>query len=112
MPTKTDPDGRRPAKPKAEPLEIVVRRGAVRRFEVMKTRTADLDVVVTWDRRATDRRSADARAVKMEVPRDRRASDRRQKPPFTWDLADFVVVAPPDSRRGARKKPSKKDDSR
>jgi hypothetical protein len=112
MPTKTGPEGQRPARTKGEPIEIVVRRGAVRRFEVMKTRTADLDVVVTWDRRETDRRSGDERSVKMEVPRNRRASDRRQKAPFTWDLADFVVVAPAESRRSARRKPSKKDEGR
>jgi hypothetical protein len=68
--------------------------------------------VVTWDRRATDRRSDGERSVKMEVPRDRRASDRRQKAPFTWDLADFVVVAPAEGRRSARRKPSKKDEGR
>ena len=113
MPSKTSPDGRRPANPKTAPLEIVVRRGAVRRFNVMKTRTADLGVVVTWDRRTTDRRSEDARSVAMDVPRNRRVSDRRQKPPFTWNLADFVVVAPSDSRRGGGgRKPSKKDDGR
>lgn len=109
MPTKTHPDPPRPARAKADPLEIVVRRGAVRRFDTMKSRTADLDVVVTWDRRTADRRSPDARTVKMEVPLDRRATDRRQKPPFTWDLADFVVVNPTEKRRGAGRKPSKKD---
>jgi hypothetical protein len=28
------------------------------------------------------------------VSTDQRKTDRRQKPPFTWELSDFVVVAP------------------
>ena len=70
-----------------KPIRMVVRRGALRRFEALKTQTADLPVVVTWDRRQRDRRAASG-----DIARDRRRTDRRQQPSFTWDLADFVVV--------------------
>jgi hypothetical protein len=108
MPTKTATTPRRSAGTKKEPLEIVVRRGAVRRFDALKTRTSELPVVVTWDRRKADRRDSKALAHQMDVPRDRRATDRRQKPPFTWDLADFVVVAPSEGQKMPRKGKAKK----
>jgi hypothetical protein len=107
MPTKTASVQRRSPATKKEPLEIVVRRGAVRRFNALKTRTAEMPVVVTWDRRSADRRDSKAPSHQMEVPRDRRAADRRQKPPFTWDLADFVVVAPTDGQKTPRKRKAK-----
>jgi hypothetical protein len=44
-------------------------------------------VVVSWDRRQGDRRTA-TKAVTGE----RRKQDRRQQPSFTWDMADFAVV--------------------
>jgi hypothetical protein len=69
--------------------EIVVRRGALRRYDALTRKTADLPVVVTWDRRQADRR-----ASQEPGPVERRERDRRQKPPFTWELAEFVVVAP------------------
>jgi hypothetical protein len=74
-----------------KPIQMVVRRGAVRRFESLKQQTAELPVVVTWDRRQTDRRAAPA-----DIARERRGTERRQKPSFTWELADFVVVEPSD----------------
>jgi hypothetical protein len=89
-----------------EALEIVVRRGAARRFDALKKETSELPVVVTWDRREADRREKSNPS--MEVPRNRRAADRRQKPPFTWDLADFVVVSPTRKGAAARKKQAKK----
>jgi hypothetical protein len=107
MPTKTDSARRSPAT-KKEPLEIVVRRGAMRRYNALKIRTSEMPVVVTWDRRTANRRDPKALSHQMEVPRDRRATDRRQKPPFTWDLADFVVVAPPDGQKTPRKRKAKK----
>jgi len=110
MPAKSAPARRRrSAETKKDPLEIVVRRGATRRFDALKTQTSELPVVVTWDRREADRRSSATRARHMDVPRDRRASDRRQKPPFTWDLADFVVVASASGQKTARKRKAKKD---
>jgi len=86
------------------PIEIVVRRGAIRRFDALKTRTSELPVVVTWDRRTGERRDEDTTAG---TKRDR-ATERRRKPPFTWDLADFVVVEPAKPRKASRKKPTRK----
>jgi hypothetical protein len=89
MPPKTSTGARRSAasrRNKKEPIEIVVRRGALKRFDALKTRTGELPVVVTWDRRTDDRRDSAGAA--------RARRDRRRTPPFTWDLADFVVVEP------------------
>jgi hypothetical protein len=104
MPPKASA-GRRRAAPrkKKETIEIVVRRGAMRRFDALKTRTSDLPVVVTWDRRLDERRDDDKSAS-----RDGRPAERRRKPPFTWDLADFVVVEPVKPRKTARKKSTRK----
>jgi len=68
-------------------IGIVVRRGARRRFNALTRKTVDLPVVVSWDQRHVDRRAA-SRPAQV----DRRRHDRRQKPPFTWEVADFVVV--------------------
>jgi hypothetical protein len=86
----------------SDAVGIIVRRGALKRFDTLKTKTADLPVVVTWDRRLQERRvSAQPSA------NDQRKTDRRKKPPFTWEVADFIVVDPdaeasvemPDPRR-------------
>jgi hypothetical protein len=75
-----------------KPLGIVVRRGALRRFDALTAKTAELPVEVRWDRRSDSRRASDE-----SVEAERRAGDRREKPPFTWEVADFVVVdAPPE----------------
>ena len=118
MPSKPSPAARRPAtsRKKSEAIEIVVRRGSLRRFDALKTRTAELPVVVTWDRRTNERRDEVAPAGPK---RDRRQTERRRTPPFTWDLADFVVVERSKRSKTAaaatvaakprkRKKPSKK----
>jgi hypothetical protein len=70
-----------------KPIGIVVRRGALRRFDALTRKTAELPVEITWDRRLEDRRSSDDTAGV-----ERRSGDRRRKPPFTWEAADFVVV--------------------
>ena len=70
-----------------KPIGIVVRRGALRRFDALTHKTADLPVEVTWDRRTEDRR-APAEPASVE----RRTGDRRKEAPFTWQVADFVVV--------------------
>lgn len=80
-------------KSKAAPLEIVVRRGAIRRFHKLTQKTESLPVAVTWDRRLGDRRSSASGTAA-----NRRSADRRQPPPFTWDVSDFVVVAKPQKR--------------
>jgi hypothetical protein len=103
---KAAPAVRRRSTAASKSLEIVVRRGAMRRFDALKTQTTELPVVVTWDRRTSDRRDTEGQSDK--VARDRRAVDRRQKPPFTWDLADFVVVAAPGASKKGRKKTAKK----
>lgn len=72
---------------KKKPIGIVVRRGALRRFDALTRKTAELPVTVTWDRRAGERRTADGAAGV-----DRREGDRRKEPGFTWQVADFVVV--------------------
>jgi len=69
---------------------ILVRRGALRRFDALTRKTADLPVVVGWDRRTTNRR-----ASLEPAPVELRSSDRRKEPPFTWEVADFVVVDAP-----------------
>jgi hypothetical protein len=65
---------------------IRVRRGALRRFDQLKTKSAHLPVDVKWDRRTAERRTTPEAAGE-----DRRTGDRREQPPFTWDAADFVV---------------------
>ena len=92
-------------KKKTGAVEIVVRRGALRRFDALKTKTGELPVVVTWDRRTNDRRDDGASA---KAKKDRRYAERRRTPPFTWDLADFVVVEPTKRQKKAAKKTSKK----
>jgi hypothetical protein len=75
---------------KKKPVGIIVRRGASRRFESLRRKTADLPVVVSWDRRTEDRRES-----RQSAPVERRSGDRRKIPPFTWEAADFVVVDAP-----------------
>jgi hypothetical protein len=72
---------------KKKPIGIVVRRGALRRFDALTRKTAELPVKVTWDRRAAERRTSDD-----TTGVDRRAGDRRKEPGYTWQVADFVVV--------------------
>lgn len=68
------------------PITLVVRRGALRRFHKLKKDTANLPVVVTWDRRGAESEAGDgAKTLPPDV-------ERRQQPSFTWDLADFIVV--------------------
>jgi hypothetical protein len=87
---------RRPIKAEA-PVELVVRRGALRRFHQLTEKTAALPVQVLWDRRQTDRRAASTTQKS-----DQRKGERRQAPPYTWNVADFIVVARP--RRVRRNK--------
>jgi len=72
------------------PVRIFVRLGALKRFHALKAKTAALPVPVSWDRRRAERRTS--RAAEEH---DRRTRDRRGSPPFTWDVADFVVVEEP-----------------
>jgi hypothetical protein len=105
MPPKGSAGRRRVAAgKKQERIEIVVRRGAIRRFDALKTRTSEMPVVVTWDRRTGERRGAGQTA---DAKHDRE-TERRRKPPFTWELADFVVVEPVKRRKASRKKTTRK----
>jgi hypothetical protein len=93
---------------KKKPVGIIVRRGALRRFDALTRKTAELPVVVSWDRRTEDRRASSEPASQ-----ERREGDRRQAPPFTWEAADFVVnasagdnetTAPPAPARRVRRR--------
>ena len=77
------------SRPPLTPLEIYVRVGALKRFDTLKRKTAEFPVAVRWDRRKGERRAAS-----VPTPADSRTSDRRAAPPFTWELADFVIVEP------------------
>ena len=80
---------------------IFVRIGALRRFHTLTQKTADLPVEVTWDRRREDRGDSPSTAAG-----ERLEADRRKKPPFTWETADFVVVEapPPESESPSKKR--------
>jgi hypothetical protein len=66
-------------------VELIVRRTAFRRFDKLKQATADFDAVkLSWDRRTSE---PEARPI-----------ERRKAPPYTWDVADFVVVETPAPR--------------
>jgi hypothetical protein len=87
-----------PGKPLPDPssLRIFVRRGALRRFDKLKRDAAALPVVVEWDRRSGDRPAEpghDTPASRSDVD-----AERRHDPPFTWNVADFVVVGAPKDR--------------
>jgi len=71
----------------AKALLLIVRRGAISRYETLKRKAAGLRVVLAWDRRQSDRRRTPGSG-----PNDRRVGERRRQPPFTWDTADFLVA--------------------
>lgn len=108
MPTKPKRATGRKVAPKAPATDasttIVVRRGALKRYDSMKKKTAGMPVDLVWDRRVSGERRADEKAPEGE----RRDGDRRQSPPFTWTLADFVVVVPPDASGAPSKAPAAK----
>ncbi|HKY21582.1 MAG TPA: hypothetical protein VJM31_10210 [Vicinamibacterales bacterium] len=70
-------------------VELVVRRGALRRFDKLQQKAQGLPVKVSWDRRTAERRAGTSNTTS-----NRRGADRRQKPPFPWDVSDFVIVDP------------------
>ena len=87
MPNKK---GGAPENPEEPVVEIIVRRGALRRFDRLQKTIADLPVKLSWDRRLHNRRSSSS-----NIEREQRLEDRRKAPPFTWEAADFVVVEGP-----------------
>jgi hypothetical protein len=92
------------------PLELVVRRGALRRYRQLKEKTRAWPVKILWDLRKSDRRMAPAPPEKEDeqqsgAPREeQRKGERRQAPPYTWDVADFLVIGRPRKRRSGKKK--------
>lgn len=75
----------------AKPIRLVVRRGALRRYDALKEKTSHLQVLVSWDRREQERRRRGYSTVDVE----QRRGERRGEPRPTWDLADFTVVFEP-----------------
>jgi hypothetical protein len=78
----------------SEPIKLVVRRGALRRFDALNRKAAHLQVEVIWDRRQRARRRSDAAPATERRIQERRTQERRQSLPFTWNVADFTVVVP------------------
>jgi hypothetical protein len=72
-----------------DPILLIVRRGALRRFATLQRKTAHLDVKVIWDRRVQTRRQG-----ARDLRDDQRSADRRSKVPQSWQLADFAVSVP------------------
>ena len=73
--------------PTDQNLRIFVKRGAIRRYARLTRDSRLLPVSIEWDRRQEERR-----AERDSTPQERRKSERRRKPPFTWEMADFVVT--------------------
>jgi len=84
MPNKKRGERQNPAEPL---VEIIVRRGALRRFDRLMKTTTDLPVKLSWDRRLHERRKTPS-----GIEHEQRQEDRRKNQPFTWEVADFVVV--------------------
>ena len=96
------------AKSERRTIQLVVRRGALRRYDQLKKSAEDLPVNIAWDRRLEERRQDQGSS-----DQERRVNDRRKRPPFTWESADFVVVesetpAPKQSGKPVRKPKSSK----
>ena len=85
-----NPKAVEPQNPAEPVVEIIVRRGAMRRFDRLQKTTTGLPVKLSWDRRLHERRRSAS-----GVERKQRQEDRRKNPPFTWEVADFVVVEVP-----------------
>ncbi len=73
-----------------DPILLIVRRGAQRRFEALERKTSHLDVKVIWDRRQRNQRQSIG-----VVQKEQRVSDRRShSSPPSWQLSDFTVAVP------------------
>jgi hypothetical protein len=90
--------GQKPSSKRGTNLRIFVKKGATRRFERLKRDSASLPVQVEWDRRVGERRSPVQVEGAEAVGLPPRRGDRRKAPPFTWELADFVVVEENDEK--------------
>jgi len=92
---------KRARKPPTPPIELIVRRGALRRFDKLTQATKTLPVKVLWDRR-----TAASSTAKPDAKRELGHPERRQQTPFTWTAADFVVVEGRKTRSRSRKRQS------
>jgi hypothetical protein len=72
---------------KSKPVTLVVRRGALRRFDRLKQATRELPAEVIWDRRGKEEKESGSSSGDVSEP----PSNRRKTTPSTWDLADFVL---------------------
>ena len=77
-----------------KPVTLIVKRGALRRFDRLKRDAAELPVDVIWDRRQAQRRQT----VETTESEQRRA-ERRSPLPFTWETADFIVLEKAKTRK-------------
>jgi len=73
---------------KSKPVTLVVRRGALRRFDRLKQATRELPAEVIWDRRGKGKSGSDSSSAAVADP----TKNRRKTTPSTWDLADFVLT--------------------
>ena len=85
----------------SKPVTLVVRRGALRRFDRLKEATREMPAEVVWDRR--EGRGRETSGTSVTKPK----KDRRKAVPSTWELADFAVAEGASaSGRAARSKKS------
>lgn len=80
--------------PSAYAYLLVVRRECEEKLAFLQSAFAHRPGV----RVIADRRLRDRRASQQMVPVDRRRADRRQLPPPSWDVADYVLVAEREPR--------------
>jgi hypothetical protein len=86
-------------KPPSAPIELIVRRGALRRFDKLTQATKTLPVKVIWDRR-----TGSSSAAQPHAERGPGRPERRRQTPFTWTAADFVVVEGRKTRSRGRRR--------
>jgi hypothetical protein len=73
----------------SDPILLVVKRGALRRYDALRRKTANLNVEVIWDRREGARRQET-----RPTDANRRRGDRRgPDDSLMWSAADFTVAA-------------------
>jgi hypothetical protein len=81
-------------------FRVYVKRGAgARRFEQLERESADLPVVVQWDRRLADRRQPTEAPGAELVGLTPRTGERRKAPSSGSEQADFIVVEVPDDEQ-------------
>ena len=71
----------------ADPVLLIVRRGALRCFANLQRKASALNVEVMWDRRQRERRQANDSGRN-----DQRTGERRRSASSIWQMADFEVA--------------------